>query len=98
MLLSEIRRWHWAITWDNAHPADSSSMLKALGRLGKITKTQTKTTVVLAPKASATWRQIRAAVVANLHPKKGNAFYMNLRFGKSFEWGSKTRHCWKAVS
>jgi hypothetical protein len=95
VLISEVKGWHWAITWDNPLPADSSSMLKALGALGRLTAVQTKTTYLLAPKATVTWRQIRAAIVANLHPTKGNVFYVNLRTGKSFEWGSKTGHLWR---
>ena len=97
MLISEIKGWHWAITWDNPRPADSSAMLKALGRLGKITRTQTKTTVLLAPKASIGWRDIREAIIENLHPSKGNAFYANLRTQRAFQWGSKTGHRWQRV-
>ena len=72
-------------------------MLAALGRLGKLTDVQTKTTYMLAPKQSSTWRDIRKAIVANLHPKKGNAFYVNLRSGLSFEYGSQTGFKWKKV-
>jgi hypothetical protein len=98
MLKSEIKQWHWAITWDNPHPADSSKMLKALRGLGRVTRTQTKTTVLLAPKAKANWRQIRRLIESNLHPSRGNAFYANLRSQKAFEWGSKTGHVWKKVA
>jgi hypothetical protein len=97
MLISEIKGWHWAITWDNPLPADSSAMLAALRKLGRLTGVQTKTTWMLAPKANVSWRDIRAAIKGNLHPKKGNAFYVNLRSGKSFEYGSKTGFKWKAV-
>ena len=95
MLISELRGWHWAITWDNPVPADSSSMLTALGALGKLTAVQTKTTYLLAPKANVGWRQIRTAIENSLHPTKGNVFYVNLRSGKSFERGSQTGHKWK---
>ena len=97
MLLSEIKGWHWAITWDNPAPADSSAMLAALRKLGRLTEVQTKTTWMLAPKADVGFRDIRSAIKGNLHAKKGNAFYVNLRSGKSFEYGSKTGFMWKAV-
>lgn len=97
MLISEIKGWHWAITWDNPMPADSSAMLKALQSLGKITEVQTKTTVLLAPKSNVKWPEIRAAIEKNLHPEKGNVFYVNLRSGKTFEYGSKTGRKWKKV-
>ena len=97
MLVSEIKGWHWAITWDNASPADSSSMLAALGALGNLTEVQTKTTCLLAPKSGVTWRKIRSAIEVNLHPKKGNALYVNLRSGKVFQRGKRTGHKWKKV-
>ena len=97
MLISEIRGWHWAITWDNPNPADSSTMLKALSRLGRVTKTQTKTTVLLAPKVGVDWRRIRKVIVDNLHREKGNAFYANLRTHGAFQWGRNTRFHWKKV-
>lgn len=37
MLISELKGWHWAITWDNPIPADSSAMLAALSALGNLT-------------------------------------------------------------
>jgi hypothetical protein len=97
MLISEIRGWQWAITWDNPVPADSSAILRALRKLGRVTKMQTKTSVLLAPKSGIGWGQIRAAITANLHPKKGNVMYANLRSGKAFQWGSKTSHHWRQV-
>jgi hypothetical protein len=97
-LISEIRRWHWAITWDNASPANSSTMLASLEKLGRVTMTQTKTTVLLAPNRTAGWRRIRKVIKANLHPTKGNAVYANLRSQKTFQWGSKTGHAWKKVA
>ena len=97
MLISEVRGWHWAITWDNPFPADSSTMLAALGMLGTLTSVQTKTTYMLAPKSTVGWRDVRKAIVANLAPKKGNAFYVNLRSGLSFEFGSATGFLWKKV-
>jgi hypothetical protein len=98
MLISEVRGWHWAITWDNPVPADSSAILHVLGKLGRVTKLYTKTTVLLAPKSGVSWRQIRAAITNNLDPKKGNVAYANLRSGKAFQWGPKTGHHWRRVT
>lgn len=95
MLISEVKKWHWLITWDNANPPTSSSMITALKKLGKLTFVQTKTTCVLAPKAATTWRQIRDALESNLHQKKGNVVYVNLRSGNIFSWGADTNHKWK---
>jgi len=97
-LLSEIRGWHWVITWDNPLPADSSKMLQALSALGKLTQVQTKTTYILAPRKSAKWRKIRAAIVANLHPRKGNVCYVNLRSGLAFEWSGTSGRKWRKVN
>ena len=97
-LLSRVKRWHWLVTWDNPQPADSSTMISALGALGRLTQVQTKTTWVLAPKKNGNWRAIRQAIVANLHPRKGNAVYVNLRSGKIFEWGSQTERAWKSAN
>jgi hypothetical protein len=89
--------WYWAITFDNPSPADSSTMIAALSSLGKLTKVQTKTTWILAPKKSVSWVQIRQAIVSNLHPTKGNALYVNLRTGKAFEWGANAGYKWRRV-
>ncbi len=97
MLISEIRGWHWAISWDNPRPANSSTMLRDLEKLGRLTAVQTKTTYLLAPKVGVNFKQIRDAIAANLHPDKGNAFYANLRSGKVFEYGSATAPKWKRV-
>lgn len=70
-------------------------MLKALKALGKLTFVQTKTTCVLAPKSTTHWRQIREALEENLHRKKGNVVYVNLRSGNIFSWGADTNHEWK---
>jgi hypothetical protein len=77
MLYSEIKGWHWIITWDNPVPADSSAIVAALSALGKLTKVQTKTTYILAPKKHIGWRPIRNAITGNLHRKKGNVVYVN---------------------
>lgn len=97
MTKTDIKKWHWAITWDNPFPADSSSMIAALSKLGSLTAVQTKTTYILSPKKGVTWHQIRAALVANLHPQKGNVVYVNMRSGKIFEWGRNTSHKWRSV-
>lgn len=98
MLVSEVKRWHWLITWDNPQPADSSSMLAALGQLGKLTGVQAKTTYLLAPYGSTTWRQIRNAISGNLNPSKGNVVYVNLRSGNIFEYGRHTGKKWVKVN
>jgi hypothetical protein len=94
---TEIRGWHYVISWDDPVPANSSAMLKALSALGKITRLQTKTTVALSPFSTTTWRNVRNAVKSNLHRKKGNAFYVNLRSGKAVEIGKRTKSLWKFV-
>jgi len=98
MLISQVKRWHYFISWDNPDPADSSTMVQALRRLGKLTKLQTKTSYVLAPRKNSDWRQVRDAIRANLHPKKGNAFYVNLRSGKGFQIGPHTKGLWKIAA
>lgn len=85
MLISEIKKWHWVITWDNPLPADSSAMIVALSKLGNLTKVRTKTTFVLAPRASVKVAQIRRAITNNLNRTKGNATYVNLKTGNAFE-------------
>ena len=97
MLISEIQGWHYFISWDNPVPTNSSARLKALSALGKLTKVQTKTTVALSPRASTKWRDVRNAIERNLHRQKGNAMYVNLRSGKAFQIGSRTKNLWKQV-
>jgi hypothetical protein len=96
-LISGVQGWFYFISWDNPHPADSSSILASLRKLGKVTTLQTKTSVALAPKKSKKWRDVRRAIERNLHPKKGNAFYVNLRSGRAFQLGRKTNRRWKEV-
>lgn len=36
MLISEVRGWHYFISWDNPLPADSSAMLQSLSELGRL--------------------------------------------------------------
>jgi hypothetical protein len=98
MLYSEMKGWHSIITWDNPVPADSSAMVTALSALGKLTKVQTKTTYILAPRKNISWQRIRKALTGNLHPRRGNAVYVNLKSGGVFEWGRNTRFLWKKVN
>lgn len=98
MLLSEVKKWHWLISWDNPVPANSSAILAALRQLGKLTGPQTKTTVILAPKKHVGWQKIRLAISNNLHPKKGNAVYINLKTRGAYHYGSMTNHKWKRLN
>lgn len=98
MLISEAQGWYYFISWDNPDPPDSRTMLKALKKLGKVTILLTKTSVVLAPGRDTTWRDVRKVIKENLSRRKGNAFYVNLRSGKGFHIGLKTKHAWKEVT
>ena len=87
-LISDVKGWHWLITWDNPVPANSSAMIRALSALGKVQPVYTKTTAVLAPLKKSKWRKIRKAIESNLNPSRrtiGKATYANLRSGKCFE-------------
>lgn len=97
MLASEVKRWHYFVSWDNPAPADSRTMLAALRALGKVTTLQTKTSVALAPKKSTKWQDVRKAITRNLHSQQGNAFYVNLRSSLGFHIGKATGHKWKRV-
>jgi hypothetical protein len=97
MLLSEMRGWHYGISWDNPCPADSSTMLKSLRKLGKVTRLQTKTSVILFPRVGVTYWDVRRAIVENLHPAKGNAFYVNLRSRETRQYGKRTDGKWKRI-
>ena len=98
MLISEINKWHWVISWDNPLPADSSGMLKALARLGNLTKLDTKTTVILAPRSTVRIARIRSVIVANLNGNTGNAFYVNLRTSNAFQYSKKNGYRWKIMN
>ncbi len=97
MLISELNGWHYIITWDNPVPPNSSAILAALRLLGKVTQLNTKTTVALSPRASTTYRDVRHAIESNINPKTGNAVYVNLKSGKAFHIGKKTKHLWKSA-
>lgn len=98
MLISEIKGWHYFISWDNANPANSSSLLKALEALGKVSTLETKTSIVLAPYSTTHWKQVRDAIRKNLNQNTGKAFYVNLRTGKGFEIGASTKWLWKSAT
>ncbi len=72
-------------------------MLAGLRRIGHVTETKVKTTVLFAPKVKVGWQQIRNVLEKHLDPKKGNVFYVNLRTLGTFQWGSRTRFKWKKV-
>lgn len=97
MLISEVKGWHYFISWDNPVPENSSAMLQSLGELGKLSTLQTKTSVALAPYSTTHWQQVRDAIKTHLHPEKGNAFYVNLRSGKGFQVGPRTKWHWKSA-
>jgi hypothetical protein len=97
VLISEIKGWRYYISWDNPVPADSSAMLEALSKFGKLAKIHTKTSHVLSPKSWVRPRHVRQAIKHNLHPSKGNAFYVNMRTGKAFHIGKKTKMHWKRI-
>jgi hypothetical protein len=44
------------------------------------------------------WESFRGDIVANLHPTRGNVFYMNLRSRKAFKRNRATRYHWKEVT
>ena len=98
MLISEIKGWQWLITWDNPLPANSSTMLNALQALGRITKVQTKTTVLLAPLSGVKARAIRAAIRLNLNPSTGNSAYVNLRSGRAWHLSTVTNFQWEEIT
>jgi len=49
MPASDIKDWHYAVTWDNADPADSKKMLADLAIVGRLTKIETQTTFCISP-------------------------------------------------
>jgi hypothetical protein len=95
MLISEIKGTPYYISWDNPVPADSSEMLRALKKLGHVTKLHLKTTVALFPRSTITFKQVRDAIKANLNPQTGNAMYINMCTGKGFQIGKGTKGLWK---
>ena len=97
MLVSEIRGWHWVITWDNPQPANSSALLNALNGLGHVTELGTKTTVALAPMQNIRPKDIRAAISENMNLETGKVVYVNLRSHKAFQWGPDTGNKWRQV-
>lgn len=77
-------------------------MLFALAKRGKISQFRTKTTMLLAPYAKTTWRQLRKDIETNLSPSKaklGKAVYLNLKTSNCFEcvMSRKPGARWKRV-
>lgn len=70
-------------------------MLRDLSALGKVIPLQTKTSIAFAPKYDTTPYDVRTAIENNLHRVNGNAFYVNLRTKKGFNYGKKTNRRWK---
>ena len=97
MLISEVRGWHWAITFGTIPGREFIHNAWSLDVSGANKNPDTKTTVLLAPRRRVGWRRIREAIVNNLHPQSGNAFYVNLRSRGAFERGSNTNFLWKKV-
>ena len=98
MLISEVKRRFWLITWDNPEPADSSKMLAGLTALGRLSSAQTKTTALLAPKASVRPKDIRRVIRKHLNREKGNAVYVNFAAQKSREIGPQTNWKWRSLT
>lgn len=94
----QVQKWRYVISWDNPLPKDSSTMRKALAKLGETTDVTPKTSIALAPKKKTTWRKVRKAILSNLHPVKGKAFYVNLGSSRAFHIGKKTKWLWKNPS
>lgn len=94
---SEARKWQYFISWDNPQRGNYNAMRKALAILGATTQLHTKTSVALSPHSSTKPRHVREMIKRRLDLKKGNAFYVNLRSGKGFQIGSKTRYLWKHI-
>ena len=70
-------------------------MLKNLKKLGKVRTLVTKTSVVLSPKATTTYHDVRKAIQESLNPKTGKAFYVNLRTGKGLQISKHTQWRWR---
>lgn len=97
MLISEVKGWHYFISWDNPVPANSSAMIGALRDLGKVSPLKIKTSIVLSPRSTVGWQQVRLAISSNLNETTGSAFYVNLRSGKGFQISHKTKWRWKSA-
>lgn len=94
MLISDLNKWHFIITWDNPVPADSSAMLRALKKLGRVTTLNTRTTVILAPKQGVDWSRVRKVIQTHLNYANGKAAYANLRTRSIVHYGPQTRRKW----
>jgi pyridoxine/pyridoxamine 5'-phosphate oxidase len=89
-----VLRWRYYISWDNAAPPTFRTMYAALRAIGTVRQLATKTSVALAPKKGKGWSHVRHAIATNLHSKKGNAFYVNLRSGKARQINNRLRSGW----
>ena len=95
MLVSDVLGWHYFISWDNPVPPDSSKIIEALEKLGRVTRLTTKTTVALSPGASSTEHDVQNAIKGNISKEDGNAVYVNVHTGKGFQIGKETEYLWK---
>lgn len=96
--MSADQEWRWLITWDNAVPnRDSTKLLKRLQRLGVYREMTPRTTIVFAPTKKIGWRRMRKFLRRYLHPRDGNAAYVNLRSGRVFHLGVTTGYSWQEV-
>jgi hypothetical protein len=85
------------ISWDNPVPANSKRMIRQLKSLGRVRRSEPKTTVALVPHGRTDWRRIRRTIVRNLHPSRGRAMYANLNSRRAFEYGRSTNYQWRRV-
>ena len=81
------------VTYDN--PISYSQIVASLKRVGRIQYAPTKTTVLLRLRDGKNYRDLRRAVVSNLHPTRGNATYANLESQKAFAYGRMTKFKWR---
>lgn len=78
MLDSELTNDFYIITWDNPLPANSSGMIRALKRLGRVEGVHAKTTVKLFPKSSVNFGNVRRSVRINLNRRTGRAVVVSI--------------------
>lgn len=98
MLVSEVRNWKYIIFWDNAKPADSSSLIDALEELGNIYELTPSTTVALSPTQVLDIEVVKTAIKNNLDTEIGNAVCIDItKSGTAFHIGTKTDFTWQRV-
>jgi len=81
------------VTYDN--PISYPQIIASLKRVGRIKYAPTRTTVLLRLRDGKNYRDLRRAVVSNLHPTWGNATYANLESQKAFAYGRMTKFKWR---